>query len=159
MALCHFSHLDKEKPYLSCKIWICHALKVQQCTDNKMENTYLLIAKDNSTYNSIDSLLATRSVSVTIHIVLHCQSIPQYCIQLQGGGTKSPVRYLKREKRERKNKHLSHEIKNFLCTISHRIHYHVASHHGTTHGCWWNSRISFITYATTTTQRWKFLAS
>lgn len=98
-------------------------------------------------------------VSVTTHIVLHCQSSPQYCIQLHGGGIKSPVSYLKREKRERKNKHLSHEIKNFLCTISHRIHYHVTSHHGTTHGCWWNSRISFITYATTTTQRWKFLAS
>lgn len=31
------------------KIWICHALEVQRCTDNKMENTYILIAKDIST--------------------------------------------------------------------------------------------------------------
>lgn len=75
MALCHFSHLDKEKPYPASKIWIRHALEVQQCIDNKMENTYLLIAKDNSTYNSIDSLLATRSVSVTTHIQFYIAKV------------------------------------------------------------------------------------
>lgn len=52
---------------------------------------------------------------------------------------------------KKKNTHVNCENENFFCTTSHRIHYHVTSHHGTTHGCWWNSRISFITYATTTT--------
>lgn len=51
-ALCHFSLGCKKTiyNYLTSKIWICHALEVHKCTDNKMGNTYVLIAKENSTH-------------------------------------------------------------------------------------------------------------
>lgn len=45
MALCHFSHLDKEKPYPASKIWIRHALEFNSAQTIKWKTPIYLLPK------------------------------------------------------------------------------------------------------------------